>query len=99
MILFVTISHFHPSLTFADKAGAFPSGATICRTGVEVANTLAYYGEEFITALEGVIVQRHHELDLFFLKNQKMQQFFIGKASIRNVENYKKAANSAVGLL
>ncbi len=54
-------SHFHPSLIFADKAGAYPKGLhssgkllalpTIIKLGVEatelkVTNTLAYYGTE-----------------------------------------------------
>ncbi len=39
---FVTFSHFHPSLIFANKGGAYPMSLSLARkyqTGVEVTNS------------------------------------------------------------
>jgi hypothetical protein len=66
--VFVTDSHFHPSLIFAGKVGTYPSGATY-RTllygrpafpanirRLETTNTLAYYDMELITLVKCLIV-------------------------------------------
>jgi len=52
--VFVTVSHFHPSLIFAGKAEPYPGFANIilglkCLT---MGNVLAFYGRELILAVK-----------------------------------------------
>ncbi len=66
----VTVSHRHPSLIFAGKDGAYPSGSSEVRILASPANfrlrqrkwliaenTLAYYELELIEAVKRFIVQ------------------------------------------
>ncbi len=69
--MFVTGSHFCPSLIFVDKGGASSSGGFYrttlirqdpslvrkCNTRLTANNCPAYYGREIITALKSFIVQ------------------------------------------
>ncbi len=49
--MFVTVTHFHPSLIIQDKDEAFSS------VDQWVANTLAYYTMELIKAVKSFMIQ------------------------------------------
>ncbi len=74
-----TVSPFHPSLIFACKAGAYPSGVLSkvrfqdlpvnIRLGLTVINSLDYYyNTEFITAIKK-FYSKYSEHFIFFVTN------------------------------
>ncbi len=60
--MFVIFRHFQPSLIFAVKVSGLPlewspvrSSPLVGSTRIEIADTLAYYGKELFTAVNGYV--------------------------------------------